>query len=136
MVKSNRILITGACGSVGSALVDKLLKLGFTVCAFDNDENGLFSLDQKYITTDYHSNLRLFVGDIRDRDRLFVAFEGVCTVYHCAALKHVYLSEYNAFEATQTNIIGTNNVIVAAVAKGVSKVVYTSSDKADTVFKC
>ena len=74
--------------------------------------------------------LRLFVGDIRDESRLLKAFQGIDVVFHCAALKHVYLSEYNPFEATQTNIMGTNNVISAAIKANVQKVVYTSSDKA------
>jgi len=131
MVKDteSRILITGACGSVGSGMVGELLKAGHVVCAFDQNENGLFSLDQQY-KDKYPSKLRLFIGDIRDVNRLRKAFEGVDLVYHCAAIKHVYLSEYNPFEAMQTNIIGTNNVIDAAISAKVGKVVYTSSDKA------
>jgi UDP-N-acetylglucosamine 4,6-dehydratase/5-epimerase len=124
-----RILVTGACGSVGSAMVERFLGEGHTVCAFDHNENGLFKLDQNF-KDKYRSQLRLFVGDIRDVDRLYKAFECVNIVYHCAALKHVYLSEYNPFEAMQTNIAGTNNVINAAVRANVDKVIYTSSDKA------
>lgn len=124
-----RALVTGACGSIGSELVKSLLGKGFVVCAFDNNENGLFKLDQNYKDL-YNNRLRLFVGDIRDKDRLIKAFEGVEIVYHCAALKHVYLAEYNPFEAMLTNIIGTNNVISAAIIANVDKVVYTSSDKA------
>jgi len=124
-----RILVTGACGSIGSAMIERLLGEGHTVCAFDHNENGLFTLDQKF-KDKYRSQLRLFVGDIRDADRLHKAFEGVNVVYHCAALKHVYLSEYNPFETMQTNIVGTNNVINAAISANVDKVIYTSSDKA------
>ena len=129
MVGERRVLVTGACGSIGSALVERLLADGFVVCAFDNNENGLFKLDQNFKGL-YDNRLRLFVGDVRDRDRLVKAFEGVEIVYHCAALKHVYLSEYNPFEAMLTNITGTNNVISAAIIAKVDKVVYTSSDNA------
>ncbi len=124
----SRTLVTGACGSVGSALVERLLNDGHTVCAFDHSEDGLFKLDQKH--AHQKSQLRLFVGDIRDLERLKSAMEGIKYVFHCAALKHVYLSEYNPFEAMQTNIIGSNNVIQAALNAGVNRVVFTSSDKA------
>ena len=127
MTTKKRILVTGACGSVGSALVERLLKNGDTVCAFDQSEDGLFKLDQEF--SDYSSELRLFLGDVRDKERLQLAMEGVDVVYHCAALKHVYLSEYNPFEAMQTNIIGAHNVIQASIATEVRRVVLTSSDK-------
>jgi len=129
MFEKSRILVTGACGSVGSAIVEKLLLDGHTVCAYDQNENGLFILDQKF-KSKYKDNLRLFVGDIRDSNRLLRAFEGVEIVFHCAALKHVYLSEYNPFETMQTNIIGTNNLIDSAIKAKVAKVIFTSSDKA------
>lgn len=127
MTTKKRVLVTGACGSVGSALVERLLKNGDTVCAFDQSEDGLFKLDQEF--SDYSSELRLFLGDVRDKERLQLAMEGVDVVYHCAALKHVYLSEYNPFEAMQTNIIGAHNVIQASIATEVRRVVLTSSDK-------
>ena len=124
---NSRILVTGACGSVGSALVRRLLAHGHTVCAFDQSEDGLFRLDQEL--QDGSGRLRLFLGNVREEARVRRAMEGVRVVFHCAALKHVYLSEYNPFEAMQTNIIGTNNVIHAAVAADVERVVLTSSDK-------
>ncbi len=125
---SSRILVTGACGSVGSALVRRLLVDGHTVCAFDQSEDGLFNLDQEL--QEGGGRLRMFLGNVRDGDRLRRAMDGVEIVFHCAALKHVYLSEYNPFEAMQTNIVGTNNVIQAAIATDVKRVVMTSSDKA------
>lgn len=125
---NSRVLVTGACGSVGSALVRRLLDDGHTVCAFDQSEDGLFKLDQEL--QDGGGRLRLFLGNVRDEDRLRRAMGGVKIVFHCAALKHVYLSEYNPFEAMQTNIVGTNNVIQAAMAAEVERVVVTSSDKA------
>lgn len=125
---NSRILVTGACGSVGSALVRRLLEDGHTVCAFDQSEDGLFRMDQEF--KDKGSRLRLFLGNVRDEDRVLRAMDGVRIVFHCAALKHVYLSEYNPFEAMQTNIVGTHNVIQAAIASEVERVVITSSDKA------
>jgi UDP-N-acetylglucosamine 4,6-dehydratase/5-epimerase len=127
--KGSRVLITGACGSVGTALVSCLLKEGHTVCAFDQSEDGLFRLDQKFKKS-FGSNLRSFLGNVRDVSRLSTAFEGVRFVIHCAALKHVYISEYNPFEAMQTNIEGVQNVIRAAITNNVEKVLLTSSDKA------
>ena len=127
--KKSRILITGASGSIGSELLKKLLEEGHVVCAFDHSEDGLFKLDQKFNSA-YGENLKLFIGTIRDKDRLDKALEGVDIVFHCAALKHVYLSEYNPFEAMQTNIIGTNNIINSAIEANVDRVIFTSSDKA------
>ena len=128
-VSNSRVLVTGACGSVGSALVRRLLDEGRTVCAFDQSEDGLFKLDQE-LKDVAGGRLRSFLGNVRDEPRLRRAFEGVRTVFHCAALKHVYISEYNPFEAMQTNIEGTHNVIQAAIAANVEHVVLTSSDKA------
>jgi len=125
----DRILVTGAAGSIGSALVNRLLELGFSVCLFDNSEEGLFKL-RKSIKVCHAPNVRFFLGDIRDRERLMRAFNGVTTVFHCAAYKHVEICEYNAFEAVQTNVIGTQNVIDAALVQRVSNVVFASSDKA------
>lgn len=130
MIPNNsRVLVTGACGSVGSALVRRLLDDGYTVCAFDQSEDGLFKLDQE-LKALAGGRLRSFLGNVRDENRLRRAFEGVKVVFHCAALKHVYISEYNPFEAMQTNIEGAHNVIQAAIAANVEKVVLTSSDKA------
>lgn len=128
VLPKSRILVTGACGSVGSTLVKRLLDDGHTVCAFDNSEDGLFQLDQ----SEAHRNeqLRVFLGDIRDLGRLTQAMERVNYVFHCAGLKHVYLCEYNPFEAVQTNVAGSNNIIKAALDTGVERVVFTSSDKA------
>ena len=123
-----RILVTGACGSIGEKLVEKLLNDGNTVCVFDNYEDGLFGLKNKF--NKFSNHLRVFLGDIRDEQRLVQALSGVDEVYHCAALKHVELNEYNPFEALQTNVNGTNNIISAAIKNKVKKVLITSSDKA------
>ncbi|MCB1759309.1 MAG: SDR family NAD(P)-dependent oxidoreductase [Gammaproteobacteria bacterium] len=130
MISPNtRILVTGACGSVGTALVLRLLNDGHTVCAFDQNEDGLFKLDQE-LRSSAGDRLKSFLGNVRDEERLRRAMEGVKIVFHCAALKHVYISEYNPFEVMQTNIVGTNNVVNAAIAANVESVVLTSSDKA------
>jgi UDP-N-acetylglucosamine 4,6-dehydratase/5-epimerase len=128
-LKKTRVLVSGACGSIGSAIIERLLEDGHTVCAFDQSEDGLFGLDQKF-NPKYKDRLKLFIGNVRDEKRLSLAFEDIDIVFHCAALKHVYLSEYNPFEAMQTNIIGTNNIINAAIKANVKKVIFTSSDKA------
>jgi len=127
--KNKRILITGACGSVGSFLVKDLMDRGATVCAFDNYEDGLFHLS-KSVPTRLENKFRAFFGDIRDKERLIHACEKVDIIFHCAAAKHVGLSEYNPFEAVKTNVLGCQNVIEAAIEKCVQKVLFTSSDKA------
>ena len=125
-----RILVTGAAGSVGTALVFDLLKEGNIVCAFDNQEDGLFNLRQKVKNHNLENNLRDFLGDIRDLNRILIALNGCDQVYHCAALKHVGLCEYNSFEAINTNILGTNNIVNACIKENISRAILTSSDKA------
>tara|TARA_B100000902_G_scaffold399542_1_gene470908 strand:- start:908 stop:1906 length:999 start_codon:yes stop_codon:yes gene_type:complete len=127
-MEKKRYLITGAGGTVGSALLDKLIKKkDVTVCAFDSDEERLFNISQKYPTS---NKINLFLGNIRDKERLSIAMERVDTVYHCAALKHVSLNEYNPFEVKKTNIDGIENVIESSIKKKIKKVIFTSSDKA------
>jgi UDP-N-acetylglucosamine 4,6-dehydratase len=119
------VLVTGGSGTIGARLVDHLLEIGPEVVrVFGRDETKQFY--QRHRHDD--RNLRFLIGDIRDRDRMFRACEGIDVVFHCAALKHVESGEYNPFEATQTN--GTQNVIDAALASGVSTMILTSSDKA------
>lgn len=129
-MSKNRILVTGGAGTIGAALVDALISENNVVCVFDNNEDGLFRLDQKYFNHPHKNNIRIFLGDVRDLGRLERAMDGVDEVYHCAALKHVYLSEYNPFDAVKTNLDGVNNIIAAAIKEKVKKVVFTSSDKA------
>jgi FlaA1/EpsC-like NDP-sugar epimerase len=93
---------------------------------FGRDETKQFY--QRHRHRDH--DVRFLIGDIRDRDRLLRACEGIDVVFHCAALKHVESGEYNPFEATQTNVTGTQNVIDACLAMGVSTMILTSSDKA------
>lgn len=129
-MNKHRILITGGAGSIGSALAQRLLDQGHTVCIFDNDENGLFEIERKFSHHLHKRNLRIFLGDIRDQDRLERSLENVDCLFHCAALKHVYLSEFNPFDVIQTNILGVQNIIICAIKQKVKKIIFTSSDKA------
>ena len=119
--KKKRILVTGACGTIGYEITKKLLNLGAVVCAFDISENGLFIL-QKTFKEKYKHNLKIFLGNIRSLERLSKAMNKIDYVFHCAALKHVEISEYNSFEVVLTNIIGVQNIIDAALNNNVKKV--------------
>ena len=129
MTKILRFLVTGGCGSIGSALVERLLIKGHTVCSLDNNESQLFHQIQ-ILSKRFPNTYRPFLGDVRDYDRLHRAFSSVDIVFHCAALKHVELSEYNPFEVLKTNIEGTHNVVEACLNTNVKKLVFASSDKA------
>lgn len=121
------VLVTGGSGSIGSQLVEHILTAEPDVVrVFDNDEQGLFSL-QKRISDD---RLRYLLGDVRDRDRLELAIEDIDVVFHAAALKHVEINEYNPFEAIQTNVQGTQNLIRMALNENVDSFVAISTDKA------
>ena len=123
-----RVLVTGGSGTIGSRLVERLLELETGVVrVFGRDETKQFYQRQRHPG---RSDLRFLIGDIRDRDRLQRAMEDIDLVFHCAALKHVELGEYNPFEATQTNVVGTQNVIDACLAADVGTMILTSSDKA------
>jgi FlaA1/EpsC-like NDP-sugar epimerase len=129
-LKGKRILITGACGTIGSKLVSILLDSGYDpgeVMGLDNNESGLFFLEQQYL---HDKRSSFFLADIRDRDKLQRKMKGVDVVFHAAALKHVILCERSPFEAVQTNILGVQNIIYAACENSVGKVIFTSSDKA------
>ncbi|MGZ9161136.1 MAG: polysaccharide biosynthesis protein [Candidatus Limnocylindrales bacterium] len=121
------MLVTGGSGTIGSRLVDHLLGLDPEVVrVLGRDETKQFYDRHRH----RDRNIRFLIGDIRDRDRLIRACEGIDVVFHCAALKHVESGEYNPFEATQTNVTGTQNVIDACLAAGVATMILTSSDKA------
>jgi UDP-N-acetylglucosamine 4,6-dehydratase/5-epimerase len=122
------VLITGGCGSVGAEIIDDLLLCDPKVIRiFDINETGLYNLRNKYQTYD---KIRYLLGNVRDRDRIIRASENVDIIIHAAALKHVFFCEYNPFEAVQTNVHGTQNVIDAALENSVEKMIFTSSDKA------
>ncbi|MBT3405555.1 polysaccharide biosynthesis protein [Candidatus Woesearchaeota archaeon] len=125
--KDKDILITGGCGSIGSNIVEQLLNYDVKrIRVFDNSEPGHFFLQQD-VKSD---KVRHLIGDVRDGDRLSVAMQGVDIVFHAAALKHVPFCEYNPFEAVSTNVLGTKNIISAAIENNVKKIVAISTDKA------
>jgi len=124
-----RILVTGACGTVGRELVRQLLE-DLTVgelIGIDNNESELFFLEQRF---QKYPNARFFLADVRDSYKLRRKMQGIDVVFHTAAFKHVILCERSPFEAVQTNILGVQNVINAAMENVVERVVFTSSDKA------
>lgn len=125
--KNKKILVTGGVGSIGSNLVKKLLALDPAIIrVFDNNETGLFDLEQELRS----EKIRILLGDIRDKERLNMAMDGIDIVFHTSALKHVPLCEYNPFDAVKTNVLGTQNVLEAALANNVKKVINVSTDKA------
>lgn len=127
-LQGKRVLVTGGCGSFGQALVADLLRREAKVVrVFDQDENGLWALQQRYSN---QPRVRFLLGDVRDPPRLRMACTDIDLVIHAAALKHVHASEYNPFEAVKTNVLGTQNVIEAALEANAEKVVLTSTDKA------
>lgn len=126
--QDQNILVTGGTGSIGSEIVRRLLRHDPKVVrVYSNDENGQFGLGQEFQGC---ANLRLLIGDVRDRERLKKAAEGIDFIFHAAALKQVPLCEYNPFEAVKTNVIGAQNVIEVAMEENVGKVITISTDKA------
>lgn len=123
--RGKKILITGAAGTVGRELVRQLAAMQpAQLCLMDNNESEMFFLMQEY------EDALCFLGDVRFRDKLDKLVEGIDIIIHCAAYKHVVLSESNPFDVVQTNILGVENVIRAARSAGVGHVLFTSSDKA------
>ena len=131
-LNNKSILITGGTGSLGKALTENILKKWPDVnrlIIFSRDEQKQFQMQQDYPHQQY-PQMRFFIGDVRDRERLIRAFEGVDYVIHAAAMKHVHIAEYNPTECVRTNIGGAENVIHAALQTGVKNVVALSTDKA------
>jgi len=130
--KNSGILITGGTGSFGSKFVESILRDHPEVrriVVYSRDELKQFEMSQRFPTEQY-PQIRYFVGDVRDKDRLYRALEEIDIVVHTAALKQVPACEYNPFEAVKTNILGAQNVIEACIDQGVRHVVALSSDKA------
>jgi UDP-N-acetylglucosamine 4,6-dehydratase len=126
--ENKKILIIGGTGTIGQGLISTILEDNPAVIRiFSRDEYKQFEMQQKYRN---YSNLRFLIGDIRDAERLHRAMQDIDYVFHVAAMKHVPACEYNPFEAVQTNILGTQNVIQASLNCGVKKTVLTSTDKA------
>jgi len=130
--KNKSILITGGTGSLGKALTKHILNKHPEIrrlIIFSRDEQKQYQMAQEYTETQY-PQLRFFIGDVRDRQRLVRAFKGVDYVINAAAMKHVPIAEYNPDECIKTNINGAQNVIDACFETDVQKVVALSTDKA------
>lgn len=126
---SQVVLITGGTGSFGKRFIQKMLADYHPAKLIIYSRDELKQHEMRQAGFD-HPSLRFFLGDIRDRDRLKRAFEGVDIVVHAAALKQVPACEYNPMEAIKTNILGSSNVVDAALDTGVKKVLALSTDKA------
>ena len=127
-INNNSILVTGGTGSFGKMFVRHILDNynPRRVIVLSRDELKQYEMEQEF----KDNRLRFFLGDVRDRDRLYRAFNGVEYVVHAAALKQVPACEYNPFEAIKTNVLGAQNIIEAAIDCGVKRVVALSTDKA------
>ena len=131
VLDGSSILVTGGTGSFGRAFVSELLSnhKPQRVAVFSRDELKQYEMKQRYLHDD---RIRFFLGDIRDRERLTMAMNGVDYVVHAAALKQVDTAEYNPMEFVKTNILGSENVLTTAIDDGVKKVVALSTDKASS----
>jgi UDP-N-acetylglucosamine 4,6-dehydratase (inverting) len=132
MLRNKTVLITGGTGSFGKAIVNIILKKWPDVkkiIVYSRDEQKQFIMAQEYPHEKY-KNIRFFIGDVRDFERLKRACEDVDYIVHAAAIKHVAIAEYNPDECIKTNIGGAENVIRAALETNVKKVVALSTDKA------
>ena len=127
MFKGKKILITGGTGSLGQALSKRLLTLGAdTIRIYSRNESKQIEMESKF----KDKRLRFLLGDVRDLNRLTRALEDIDYVFHAAALKHVPKIEYNPFEAINTNVLGSQNVIEACLHANVEKAVCIGTDKA------
>ena len=127
-LQGSTVLLTGGTGSFGKAFLERVLDRwdDVTIRVYSRDE-----LKQSELRDIYgEERVRYFVGDVRDRQRLFRASQGADVIIHAAAMKQVPACEYNPFEAVQTNVIGAQNVVDAAIDAGVPRVVALSTDKA------
>jgi UDP-N-acetylglucosamine 4,6-dehydratase len=123
-----QVLVTGGTGSFGRKFTEVMLRdhPPKKLIIFSRDELKQYEMSQEFD----HPCLRYFIGDVRDKDRLFRAFHGVDVVVHAAALKQVPACEYNPFEAVKTNVFGAQNVVDVAIDRGVKRVMFVSTDKA------
>tara|TARA_R100001143_G_C3360095_1_gene134893 strand:- start:2883 stop:3881 length:999 start_codon:yes stop_codon:yes gene_type:complete len=129
MLQNSNILVTGGTGSFGNAFIPRTLAKynPKKIIVFSRDEMKQWDMAQKYVSD---SRVRFFIGDVRDRERLYRALDGVDYVVHAAATKIVPTAEYNPFECVKTNVNGAMNIIDACIDKKVKGVVALSTDKA------
>ena len=133
MLNGKSILITGGTGSFGKKFTETILKDYpeiERIVIFSRDEYKQFVMSNMPEFKAHSDKLRFFIGDVRDKERLLRAFDGIDIVIHAAALKQVPACEYNPFEAVKTNVMGAQNIIDAAIDKNVKQVVALSTDKA------
>ncbi len=130
MLNGKTILVTGGTDSFGNKFIERVLTKykPRKIIIYSRDEYKQYQMQKKF--HEHEDSLRFFLGDIRDKSRLYRAFEGVDYVIHAAALKQVPALEYNPFEAVKTNVVGADNIVDAALDKGVKKVIALSTDKA------
>lgn len=125
--RDRAILVTGGTGSIGREIVHQLLACSPAVIRIlSRNENNQF---QMWNELRHHPNVRFLLGDIRDKERLVRAVEGVDLVFHAAALKHVPLCEYNPFEAVKTNVLGTQHLIEVCLDQQVERLIAINTDK-------
>ena len=135
MLNDASILITGGTGSFGKKFIEMIFEKYSPrrIVIYSRDEYKQYTLNKMFsekLTKEQHSKLRFFIGDVRDKERLYRAFRDIDYVIHAAAMKQVPACEYNPFEAIKTNIHGAQNIVDAALDRGVKKVVALSTDKA------
>jgi UDP-N-acetylglucosamine 4,6-dehydratase/5-epimerase len=131
MLNGKVVLVTGGTGSFGQKFVEMVLHRyqPARLIVFSRDELKQSQMQERF-SQEEHDCMRYFIGDVRDRDRLYRAFDGVDYVIHAAAMKQVPACEYNPLEAVKTNVLGAANVVDAAIDRGVQRVVALSTDKA------
>ena len=133
MLSNKSILVTGGTGSFGQKFINHIL-YNFPkikkIIIFSRDEFKQYLMQEEYKKTKFFHTLRFFLGDLRDKDRLYTAFESIDLIIHAAALKQVPAAEYNPIEFIKTNVIGTQNLIECAIQAKVKKVIALSTDKA------
>lgn len=128
-INGKTVLVSGGVGTIGSALVKKLVKdySPKEIRIFDNNEGRLFNTSRDYVNK---KNVKCLLGDVKDKERVVWVLKGVNTVFHAAALKHVAFNEANPFESVKTNVLGTQNMLEAALLNRVKIFVNISTDKA------
>ncbi len=132
MLKDQSILVTGGTGSFGQRFVEIVLTRFpdiRRIVIFSRDEHKQFEMAMR-LSNQKYPQMRFFIGDVRDKERLLRAMEDVDIVVHAAALKHVPTAEYNPFECIKTNVLGAQNVIESSLSRNVRKVIALSTDKA------